>query len=175
MNKITRAKDLMIPKVTTGPVSGSSKVYTAPEGHADLSIPFREIALSDPTEPAFRVYDSSGPYTDANDQIDVERGLPRHRATWITERGGVETYNGRDVRPEDNGNVTGSHAARDFPNKPTPHRGIGERPVTQFEFARAGIITNEMIYVAHRENLGRMAVLERAAHALKDGESFGAL
>ena len=78
------------------------------------------------------------------------------------------------IKPEDNGNVSGTHAARDFPNKPQPMRGAGTAPVTQFEFARAGIITKEMIYVAHRENLGRQAVLERAKAALADGESFGA-
>ncbi len=181
MNKPARPSDLMIPKVTTGPISSSRKVYTSPgspaEGHPyELTpfVPFREIALSDANEPSFRVYDSSGPYTEIATTIDVENGLPRHREKWVQWRGGVESYQGRDVRPEDNGNVTGSHAARDFPNKPKPYRGFGERPVTQYDFARAGIITNEMIYVAHRENLGRTAVLERAAHALADGESFGA-
>ena len=66
MNKITRSKDLMIPKVTTGPISASTKVYSSPEGHADVRVPFREIALSEGAgEPSFRVYDPSGPYTDA--------------------------------------------------------------------------------------------------------------
>src|SRR6185503_1719175 len=65
MNKITRSKDLMIPKVTTGPISASSKVYAAPEGHPDIRVPFREIALSEGAgEKSFRVYDPSGPYTD---------------------------------------------------------------------------------------------------------------
>src|SRR5262245_50783325 len=121
MNKITRAKDLMIPKVTTGPISASAKVYTSPEGHADIRVPFREIALSEGAgEPSFRVYDPSGPYTDANAAIDVEKGLPRIRTAWVKARGGVEEYRGRDVKPEDNGNVTGQHLARDFPNKPQP-------------------------------------------------------
>ena len=180
MNKITRAADLMVPKVTTGPITGSSKIYTSPEGHDDVRVPFREIALTDPAEKSFRVYDPSGPYTDTNAKIDVEMGMPRIRDAWIKARGGVETYKGRDIKPEDNGNVSGKHAARDFPNKPMPMRGIGlgsdpgNAPLTQFEFARAGIITKEMIYVAHRENLGRTAVLERAKAALTDGESFGA-
>ncbi len=175
MNKITRNADLMIPKVTTGPLPASQKVYDTPEGFPGVLVPFREIALSkDSGEPAFRVYDPSGPYTDANAQIDVEKGLPRIREAWTKERGGVETYKGRDVKPEDNGNVSGVHAARDFPNKPAPMRGVGNAPVTQYEFARAGIITKEMIYVAHRENLGRTAALARAKEALADGESFGA-
>src|SRR5581483_4085166 len=217
MNKITRAQDLLVPKVTTGPISASSKVYSSPEGHPDVRVPFREIALSKESgEGAFRVYDPSGPYTDANAKIDVEKGLPRTREAWIRERGGVEAYAGREIKPEDNGNVTGKHAARDFPNKPRPMRAIstlaavvpsplvgegqgggdgrtfvvrvpptpnpspqggGEyarHPLTQLEFARAGIITKEMIYVAHRENLGRKAALARAKEAVADGESFGA-
>jgi phosphomethylpyrimidine synthase len=174
MNKITRASDLQTPKVTTGPITASRKIYTAPDGESDVRVPFREIALTDVSETSFRVYDSSGPYTDADAVINVEAGLPRVRAQWIKERGGVEGYQGRDVRPEDNGNVSGAHAARDFANKPQPMRGVGAARVTQYEFARAGIITKEMIYVAHRENLGRAAVLERAKAALADGESFGA-
>jgi phosphomethylpyrimidine synthase len=173
MNKITRSKDLMIPKVTTGPISASSKVYCSPAGHADIKVPFREIALA-AGEPAFRAYDPSGPYTDAGASIDVERGLPRPRAGWVRERGGVEDYAGRSIRPEDNGNVSGKHLARDFPNKPMPLRGLPGKPVTQLEFARAGIITKEMVYVAHRENLGRSTALARAKAAVAAGESFGA-
>jgi len=178
MNKPTRPSDIAgtvaRPAVTTGPIAGSRKVYAAPDGHPELRVPFREIALSDPAEPTFRVYDTSGPYTDANARIDVERGLPRHREAWVMERGGVENYDGRPVKPEDNGNVSGAHAAREFPSVPRPMRGVGDAPVTQLEFARAGIITKEMVYVAHRENLGREAMLERAADAIADGEQFGA-
>ena len=173
MNKITRSKELMVPKVTTGPISASSKVYSAPAGHPDIRVPFREIALS-AGEPALRVYDPSGPYTEAGASIDVEKGLPRMRAAWVRERTGVEQYAGRDIKPEDNGNVSGKHLARDFPNKPAPLRGLPGKPVTQYEFARAGIITKEMIYVAHRENLGRDVALARAKAAVGDGESFGA-
>ncbi|MDZ4841440.1 MAG: phosphomethylpyrimidine synthase ThiC [Hyphomicrobium aestuarii] len=171
------------PAVTTGSIAGSRKIYASPEGHPDLLVPFREIALSDPAEPTFRVYDTSGRYTDANARIDVERGLPRHRAAWVLERGGVEVYDGRPVKPEDNGHVSGAHAARAFTNVPKPMRGVDANggavggkpaPVTQLEFARAGIITKEMIYVAHRENLGRAAMLDRADAAIADGEQFGA-
>jgi phosphomethylpyrimidine synthase len=218
MNKITRRSELAVPKVTTGPLPASTKVYDAPEGHADMRVPFREVALSDPDEPPFRVYDPSGPYTDADADIDVARGLPRGREAWVKTRS-VEQYDGRQVRPEDNGNVAGAHLARDFPNKPVPMRasspsprlrgegserssapprregqpqtaaqvsaphpnplptqsvGRGEPPLTQLEYARAGHITKEMIYVAHRENLGRKAALARANAAIGDGESFGA-
>ncbi len=134
MNKITRRSELETPKVTTGPLPASAKVYASPEGRPDLSVPFREIALSAASgeaapssseaagqEKVFRVYDSSGPYTDASAEIDVARGLPRIRDAWVRARA-VETYEGRAVRPEDNGNVSGARAARDFPNKPRPMR-----------------------------------------------------
>jgi phosphomethylpyrimidine synthase len=175
MNKMTRPQDMMVPKVTTGPLPASSKVYDAPEGFPDVLVPFRDIALTEASgEGNFRVYDPSGPYTDINAKIDVEKGLPRRREAWVKERGGVEQYVGREIKPEDNGNVVGKHLARDFPNKPNPYRGLDGQMVTQYEFARAGIITKEMRYVAHRENLGRAQALERAKAALADGESFGA-
>ncbi len=157
-------------RVTTGPLPASTKVY---EG--DLRVPFREIATG---EGPFRVYDTSGPYADTNPQIDVERGLPRPRSAWAHARGGVETYHGRRVKPEDNGGAVGDKLVREFPNLPRPMRGVGHGPdappVTQLEFARAGIITDEMRFVAHRENLGRTAALESAAATIADGESFGA-
>ncbi len=174
MNKPTRPSDLALPSVTTGPLSASRKVYSSPDGHPELEVPLREIALTDPSEPAFRVYDSSGLYTDPDAAIDVAAGLPRQRTAWITERGGVAAYAGRTVKPEDNGHVSGTHAARVFPLSHEPLRAQANAPVTQLEFARAGLVTNEMIYVAHRENLGRRAALERAEAAVADGESFGA-
>jgi phosphomethylpyrimidine synthase len=175
MNKITRPQDLMLPEVTTGPIQGSRKVYDAPKGFADVRVPFREIELQKESgEAPFRVYDTTGPYTDDAIKIDVEKGLARHRATWVMERGGVEEYAGRDIKPEDNGNVSGKALARDFPNKPKTMRGLPGKPVTQLEFARAGIVTKEMRFIAHRENLGRAEALARAKAALKDGESFGA-
>jgi len=132
MNKPTRKSELTLPKVTTGALPASRKVYSAPDGFADLKVPLREIALSEKSgEPPFRVYDSSGPYTDPDVAIDVAQGLPRWRSVWVTERGGVEAYDGRAVKPEDNGNVSGAHLARDFPNKPHPFRGAGDAPITQ--------------------------------------------
>jgi phosphomethylpyrimidine synthase len=174
MNKPTRSNEIKRPTVTTGPICGSRKVYDSPQAFPDISVPFREIVLSaSANEPALRVYDSSGPYT-ADTAIDVDQGLPRHRTAWVMERGGVESYQGRDIKPEDNGNVSGAAAARVFPKSHAPLRGLSGKPVTQLEFARAGIVTKEMAYVAHRENLGRKAALERARATLDDGESFGA-
>jgi phosphomethylpyrimidine synthase len=163
------------PKVTTGPLPASRKIYVAPDAAPDLRVPLREIALSEASgEPPLPVYDTSGPYTDVNATIDVEKGLPRTRIEWVKERGGVEDYEGRPIQPVDNGNATGKYLARAFPNTPKPLRGLEGKPITQLEWARAGVITKEMVYIAARENLGRKQMLERAEEALKDGESFGA-
>ncbi len=137
MNKPISAKDVAPPKVTTGPLAGSRKVYSSPQGHDDVHVPLREIALTDGS--SFQVYDTSGPYTDADAAIDVNRGLPPLRAGWIEER-------------------------EDLPG----------HPVTQLELARAGIVTEEMLYIAHRENAGRARAEEEAEARLADGMSFGA-
>src|SRR2546423_2518005 len=175
MNKPVSPADLVTPKVTTGPICGSRKVYSTPDAAPDLRVPLREIML-DPSanEPPVSVYDSSGVYTDDNAGIDVEKGLKRTRVEWVRERGGVEDYQGRPIKPVDNGNVTGKHLARNFPNTPKPMRAIGDAPITQLEWARAGVITKEMIYIAERENIGRKTMLESAQATLADGESFGA-
>jgi phosphomethylpyrimidine synthase len=177
MNKPISAKDVAPPKVTTGPLSGSRKVYSAPQGHDDVAVPMREIGLAEGA--SFRVYDTSGPYSDPEVAIDVQRGLLPLRAPWIEARGGVEAYEARAVKPEDNGVVAASHLARAFGSERQPMRGITGSPgtgklVTQLELARAGIVSKEMVYVAHRENVGRMRAREEAEARLADGESFGA-
>src|SRR5215510_12237626 len=167
--------DTTLPAVTTGPLPSSRKIFSTPEAAPDVKVPLREIMLSEGAgEPNLPVYDTSGPYTDPTVTIDVNAGLPRNRLTWVKERGGVEEYEGRTIKPEDNGNVGAAHAARAFTAYHKPLRGVGDAPITQLEFARRGIITKEMIYVAERENLGRKKMLERAQGALADGESFGA-
>ena len=84
MNKHIPESDLATPKVTTGPIAGSRKIYARPEAAPDLKVPLREIAL-DPSsgEPPLPVYDPSGPYTDPDATIDVERGLLRARSEWV--------------------------------------------------------------------------------------------
>ncbi len=160
--------------VTTGPIQGSRKVYATPAGHPAIRVPFREIALSKESgEPPLRVYDPSGPYTDSSFTPDLSAGLPSARA-WLASRPNLETYEGRAIKPEDNGNVSADGLVPPCPANRLPRRGVGAGPVTQLEFARAGIITEEMIYVAHRENLGRERALENAAATVADGESFGA-
>jgi phosphomethylpyrimidine synthase len=175
MNKPLAPTDLVTPKVTTGPIAGSRKIHVTPEAAPDLRVPLREIVLSEASgEPPLPVYDTSGPYTDDNVAIDVETGLKRARVEWVRERGGVEDYVGREIQPVDNGNVSGKHLARAFPNTPKPMRAQDGKPVTQLEWARAGVVTKEMIYVAARENIGRTQQLARAEAARQDGESFGA-
>jgi phosphomethylpyrimidine synthase len=161
-------------EVTTGAIAGSLKVYASPEGRPDIRVPFREITL-DPSasEPPFRVYDTSGPFTDPNAVIDLASGLPQVRASWIASRG-FEALAARPVKPEDNGNISPEKLVPACPAERKVLAGAPGRPVTQFEFARAGIITEEMVYVAHRENLGRAAMLEGAEERRADGEDFGA-
>ena len=167
--------DTTLPAVTTGPLPSSRKIFATPDAAPDLRVPLREIILSEGAgEPNLPVYDTSGPYTDPTVVIDVNAGLSRNRLAWVKERGGVEEYQGREIKPEDNGNVGASHAAKAFTAHHKPLRGLDGHKITQLEFARAGIITKEMIYVAERENLGRKLKLERAEAALADGESFGA-
>ena len=173
MNKPLPASEFVTPKVTTGPLPASRKVYMSPDAAPELRVPVREIVLTG-GEPPLPVYDTSGIYTDVDAGIDVEKGLARPRVEWVRERGGVEEYDGRPIQPVDNGNVSGKHLARAFPNTPKPMRAIGDAKMTQYEWARAGVITKEMIYVAARENCGRKVQLAGAEAARADGESFGA-
>jgi phosphomethylpyrimidine synthase len=160
--------------VTTGPVTGSRKIYSSPEGHPDLLVPFREIALAPGAgEAPFRLYDTSGPFTDPAVTIDLEAGLVPLRAPWLAKRD-LLPATPRDVQDADNGFVPPDRLVPACPAPQTVLIGQAGKPVTQFEFARAGLITEEMIYVAHRENLGRAAMVEGAAERLADGESFGA-
>jgi len=157
--------------VTTGPIQGSRKIYTSPEGRPDIRVPFREIPIS--CEEAYRAYDCSGVYTDTAATIDLAAGLPPVRREWLAKRG-FDRITPRAVKPEDNGNIA---ADKLIPACPADHPVYGGKTgglVTQYEFAKAGLITEEMIYVAHRENMGRQAAIAGAAERIADGESFGA-
>ena len=155
-------------QVTTGSIPGSNKVYVEGRQHPDLRVPFREIKLhpSAKEEPV-RLYDPSGPYTDVSAKIDILTGLTRGRDAWVMARGDVETYDGRLLKDEDNGGASGDRLVSPFPNARKPLRAKSGRAITQLEYARAGVITAEMEYVAIRENLGR-------AKLARDGEDFGA-
>ncbi|MEH7094394.1 phosphomethylpyrimidine synthase ThiC [Neobacillus vireti] len=143
--------------------SGSKKVYV--EGsRTDIKVPMREIELSPTTStfgeeanPPVRVYDTSGPYTDSNYSVDITKGLPALRSTWIQERSDVEEYNGREIKPEDNGyqdlhDPRANHKV--FPGlKRKPLRAKKGKNVTQLHYAKKGIITPEMEFIAIRENM----------------------
>jgi phosphomethylpyrimidine synthase len=175
------AKPASLPafNVTTGPLPGSRKAYAKSSRFEGLRVPQREIMLSKGAATAsLNVYDTSGPYTDEAFSPDIGKGLPAIRAEWISARGDVESYIGREVRPEDNG-LTGASrgaAVQEFPNvNATPLRAIAGKAVTQLAYARAGIITPEMEYVAIRENEGRIAPQANGAQKpYQRGEGFGA-
>ena len=104
MNKPIDQSEFQTPEVTSGALPSSSKVYTAPDADPSLRVPHRLVHLHpSANEPDVPVYDTSGPYSDPDITIDVEAGLARPRTAWVKERGGVEEYEGRDVKPEDNG------------------------------------------------------------------------
>jgi phosphomethylpyrimidine synthase len=159
--------------VSTGPLPASRKVHLGGRRHPGLKVAMREIDLSPAAkEPPVRVYDPSGPYTDPAVAIDIRSGLAALRDPWIRARGDVEETAARSVRPEDNGLRPGEASEVPVFNRAgrRPLRASAGRRVTQLAYARAGIITPEMEYIAIRENLGRDA----SATAARDGESFGA-
>ena len=155
--------------VTTGAIRGSKKIHVGP-----LGVAMREIQLEPSSgEPPVRVYDTSGPYTDPAAQIDIAKGLPQLRREWIMARGDVEEYQGRAVKPEDNGQLgpDRSGGVPAFPHPVTrPLRAKAGMNVSQMHYARRGIVTPEMEYVATRENLGR----EMVRDLVRDGQDWGA-
>ncbi len=170
----------------------SRKVYVNGKLHPDLRVPFREISLAptksldgtlEPNE-SVRVYDTSGPWGDVDFQGDVERGLPPLRAKWVRDRGDVEEIEGRLVRPQDDGYLSEKHAASangkncnlkseifNLESK-RPLRARAPRAVTQLWYARQGIITPEMEYIAIRESHGLQSRSDLGQQ--HPGESFGA-
>ena len=160
--------------VTTGPIIGSRKIYTSPEGRPDIAVPFREIVLHPSArEEPLRLYDTSGPYTESDIKVDLAAGLPAIRAPWLEKRG-LLPVTARTVKPEDNGYVPEDRLVPACPATQNLLVAPDNHPVTQYEYARAGIVTEEMIYVAHRENLGRAQAHATAQALVDDGNSFGA-
>ena len=160
--------------VTTGALPASRKVYVQSERMPDVRVAMREISLAPSSgESALKVYDPSGLYTDDHAKIDIQAGLPKVRQAWIRARGDVEEVQGREILPQDNG-------FKDWQsNAPIPEFShVVKRPlraksghiVTQMAYAKRGIITPEMEYIAIRENEGRT----QAMVAKQGGESFGA-
>jgi phosphomethylpyrimidine synthase len=189
-NKSTRretraAASEYIYNLTGQPFPSSQKVYV--EGsQSGVRVGMREITLSDtfiggteqnpvyePNDP-LRVYDTSGPYTDPNFELDVRKGLPKFREQWIKDRNDTEVLNSvtsqfAQQRMADDGL---DHIR--FEHLPKIRRGKAGKNVTQMHYARQGIITPEMEYVAIRENMGRAKIREELLAAQHKGESFGA-
>ncbi len=162
----------------------SKKVYIAGALHPDIRVPMREIEVSDtksytgaitPNAPV-RVYDCSGPWGDSAFAGTSEQGLPALRRDWILKRGDVEEIDGREVKPMDNGYLSGKHAEFasqaeknrliEFPGltaqRRRPLRAKPGKTVTQLQYARAGVITPEMEFIAIRENMGRARIADMA-------------
>jgi len=152
------------------PLSGSKKVYTQ-GSRPDIQVPFREIELSDTIDykgnktpnASVRLYDTSGPYTDPSVKVDITQGLPELRLKWILERGDVEYLknSSSNYRKEREGNI--DLAPIRFPGIRKPLRAKSGANVTQMHYARRGIITPEMEYIAIRENCKPEFVREEVA------------
>jgi phosphomethylpyrimidine synthase len=163
----------------------SKRVYVNGTIHPGVRVGFREISQS-PTKSLsgdvednapVRVYDTSGPWGDPDFDGDVGKGLPALRDKWIRDRADVEEYDGRKAKPLDNGYISSVHAdhatQRDKANRLTefprlgrkPLRASAGHPVTQYWYAKQGIITPEMEYIAIRENMG-LAKLREESQAL---------
>ncbi|MEK7707942.1 MAG: phosphomethylpyrimidine synthase, partial [Verrucomicrobiota bacterium] len=168
----------------------SKKISVEGTLHKDVRVPMREIELT-PTksytgrievnEPV-RVYDCSGPWGDPAFNGTVEQGLPALRHDWILQRGDVEEIDGREVKPLDNGYLSGKHA--EFASKAEKNRLVefpgllGQRrkplraskghPITQLWYAKQGIITPEMEFIAIRENMGRAKMADLAKDIVRN-------
>src|SRR5262245_61320526 len=169
----------------------SKKVYVAGTMHKDVRVPMREIEVTPtksytgavtPNDPV-RVYDCSGPWGDPAFTGTVEEGLPALRREWILKRRDVDEYEGRAVQPIDDGYLSEQHrglsrAKRQDETsfrlegltapKRKPLRAKPGKVVTQLQYARAGIITPEMEYIAIRENMGRAKIAEMAQDIVRN-------
>ena len=166
-------------KLTLGPLPASSKIYVQSDRFADVKVAMRQIQLSETSDNKnFTVYDPSGPFTDQDflDKIDLNKGLPKLRESWILERGDVEFYEGRNVKPEDNGVAAGRKPSApefDLSNFKPLRAKAGQKP-TQLKYARDGVVTKEMEYIAIRENMNREKLLRQNPQTMRyRGETFG--
>jgi phosphomethylpyrimidine synthase len=169
--------------LTREPFPASTKVYVPGQAHAQLRVPMRDVALSNGE--MVSLYDTSGPYTDPQAAIDVRRGLASVRGAWIEARGDTEPYEGRTRQALDDG---AKHEAREAERidtlrreaaalQRTPRRartgGHHSGNVTQMHYARRGIVTPEMEYVAIRENGKREWMREYLADAEREARLKG--
>jgi len=178
------AETARVDEAAIQPLPGSRKVYI--EGsRPDLRVPFREISLSptktsgaDEENPPLLVYDTSGPYSDPEAEIDLRRGLPELRRAWIEERGDTERLDGptSDYGRRRANDPTLARLRFDLTR--TPRRAKEGKNVTQLHYARQGIVTPEMEFIAIRENQRRQALgsdeVERILGHQHAGQGFGA-
>lgn len=182
---------------STDVLPASTRVYVEGSIHPEIRVPMREIELSptknfsgelEPNAPV-RVYDCSGPWGDPDFEGDSSEGLPALRSAWIEKRGDTAPYEGREVQPMDNGYLSGKHAEFastaernrliEFPGLKSaqrkPRRASAGHPVTQLWYARQGIITPEMEFIAIRENMGRQRLAARSSELGVRGARIGDL
>ncbi|WP_142416360.1 phosphomethylpyrimidine synthase ThiC [Bartonella massiliensis] len=142
-----------IPSISCSPFPASRKIYQQSLLFSDVRVPLREISLTNGSgEKPLNVYDTSGPYTDEDAIIDLTKGLPAIGSSWLSKRADTEPYPARPIKPEDNGLISSPIPA--FEQKRPILRAKSGKEITQMAYARAGIITEEMEYVAIRENEG---------------------
>jgi len=176
--------------ITTQPLPASEKIYVQSAQRPDVRVPMRAITISSApgdqssnghSHPPVMVYDTSGPYTDANVETDIRKGLRPMRLEWIKGRGDVEEVAGYSYTNGNgkNGSKKGASDTERFPDtsrRPVLRAKPG-RNVSQMHYAKQGIITPEMEYIAIRENIGRQKALENGSNAgsrTHAGNSFGA-
>ncbi|WP_438721773.1 phosphomethylpyrimidine synthase ThiC [Bartonella rochalimae] len=159
------------PSISFSPFPASRKIYRQSLLFPNVHVPFREISLTDNShEETLTIYDTSGPYTDENATIDITKGLPAISTPWLSERSDIESYPARLIQPADNGFTHDKNLAPTFEQTRSVFRAKNNKAVTQMAYARAGIITAEMEYVAIRENEGLVAKDQKKI----SGETFGA-
>ena len=182
---------------STDVLPASTRVYVEGSIHPEIRVPMRQIELSptknfsgelEPNAPV-RVYDCSGPWGDPDFDGDSSEGLPALRSAWIEKRGDTAPYEGREVQPMDNGYLSGKHAEFastaewnrliEFPGLKSaqrkPRRASAGHPVTQLWYARQGIITPEMEFIAIRENMGRQRLAAGSSEPGVRGARIGDL
>ncbi len=141
---------------------GSRKTYLQ-GSRPDLQVPMREVVLS--TGDSVVLYDTSGPYTDTSKRTDIRLGLPKLRSAWIAEREDTEEYDGREVQPVDNGLKAHDHRNLDsvFAQQTRPRKAKAGVTATQMAYAKQGIVTPEMEFVAVREGMSPEFVRDEVA------------
>ncbi|MYM61781.1 phosphomethylpyrimidine synthase ThiC [Pseudomaricurvus sp. HS19] len=176
------SESAQVDEISTSPLSGSRKIYLS-GSRADIRVPFREIELS-PTRlqddqleenPPVRVYDTSGPYTDPDVTIDVRKGLAKLRENWILERGDTELLENPTSHYTKTRELNIALEALRFEGTHQPRRAKAGANVSQLHYARQGIITPEMEYIAIRENIARAQLAQSdTIHQQHPGQTWGA-